>query len=346
MIGLTCKICNASSLRSLGKIEGYRVNTFFDVVGCPICETNFVLPNEPDEKVYETIYKNVAFVPGYARYLVYADQILKEKNPLEYLMNSEECYWGVAQAILAETQGSPPAESLIWEVGCGQGYLTYALRKAGFNSVGLDISETAVALAQRRYGNFYFCEEARDYLMRTKRRPSLIVLSEVIEHIPDPIAFVLELVSYLQPNGAIIITTPNKTACRSTAIWDTELPPVHLWWFTAKGLEALGERLSCKTMFVDFDQFYKKNQRYLGSNDSSVNQRLPFLDKEYRLIVRTDQSASTFFSNLKSIIKRTIPKHALRKIRKLNAKWHGSTEVSASNPVSLCVVYKAKKYES
>jgi SAM-dependent methyltransferase len=320
----------------LGNIEGYRAGTFFDVIGCSICGTNFILSTGPDEKVYEAIYKNVAVVPGYARYLHYARQVLKEKNPLQYLMNCEDCYWGIASTILTEIRG-PRSETLIWEVGCGQGYLTYALVKAGFNAIGLDISETAVASARRRYGDLFYCEEAKTFSMKTKERPSFIILSEVIEHLPDPVAFISELMAYLQPGGAIIVTTPNKAVSRPGFIWDTELPPVHLWWFTAKGLEVLGGKLSCRVMFANLDEFYSRNMRFRKITDDDLYQRVPILDNEYHVINPADYETSRVSSILKSIIKRVLPRNVLGKM----AGLYGLEECTISQPITLCAVYSA-----
>lgn len=339
---LTCKICGALSISKQGEIEGYRADTYFDVMRCNTCECNFVLPCEPDDKVYEAIYKNVSVVPGYSRYLQYARQILKEKYPLNYLMNSEDCYWGIAQTVLTEIN-SKKTKSLIWEVGCGQGYFTYALVKSGFNAIGLDVSETAVNLANQRYGNYYFCEDAKKYFTRTKERPSIIILSEVVEHLADPVSFIMELMSYLEPDGALIITTPNKDSCRSGGIWETELPPVHLWWFTAKGLKAIGERLSCRTVFASFDKFYSNNLLFTAAAGTQVQQHLPTFDKKYSIIVRNSQASSAFISSLKSILKRLFPREMLRKIQLKNAKRNGLSEILASNPASLCVMYKAEK---
>lgn len=340
----TCKICGAPSISSLGEIEGYRAGTFFDVMECSVCGANFTFPTGPYEKIYEAIYKNVAIVPGYARYLHYARQVLKEKDPLHYLMNCEDCYWGIAQTILAETRGRR-SENLIWEIGCGQGYLTYALVKAGFNAIGLDITETAVALARHRYGNFFFCEEAKTFSLKTKERPSFIILSEVIEHLPDPVSFISELICYLQPGGAIIVTTPNKAVCpQPEVIWDTELPPVHLWWFTAKALEVLGEKLSCRVVFANLDEFYSKNMRFRKVTVDDLYRRVPILDNEYRVITHADQEAAGFASILKSIVKCVtplIPRNVLRQIQKKRAALSGLEECTASNPITLCAIYSA-----
>ena len=339
-MNLTCKICDSASISSHGEIEGYRADTFFTAMGCSICGTNFTIPTEIDEKIYEAIYKNVAAVPGYARYLHYAQQVLIEKDPLHYLMNSEDCYWGIVKTILDKTSGRR-AENLIMEVGCGQGYLTYSLVKAGFNAIGLDISKTAVASARHRYGNYYFCEEAKTFFMKTKERPSLIILSEVIEHLPDPISFISELMDYLQPGGSIIVTTPNKDCCPPGVIWDTDLPPVHLWWFTAKGLEMIGDKLSCRVEFVNLDEFYKENVRFKKITGEDLYRRKPILDNEYHVITSADQKTSVISSIMKSIIKRVIPRNVFRQMQIKRAALSGLEVCTASTPISLCAMYSA-----
>lgn len=339
---LTCNICDSTNTTKLGTIEGYRTDTYFDVIGCNDCESNFVYPCEPDDTIYEAIYKNVSAIPGYSRYAEYAQQILKEKKPLNYLINSDDCYFGIIKTVLEEVNKNPK-NHLILEIGCGQGYLTYALTQSGINAIGLDLSATAIDLAKQRYGNHYFCEDAKSHFERTKNRPSIIILSEVIEHIKNPYYLLTELLSYLQPNGAIIVTTPNKDSCRTDGIWETELPPVHLWWLTAKGLITLGNRLSCKTEFADLDKFYQDNKRFTSAAKTKSQQRVPILDKEYCVITPMNQRTPTLKSSITRLIKHIISRKLLHLIQLKKAKEQGLVEISASNPASLCVKYKAVK---
>jgi SAM-dependent methyltransferase len=337
-----CNICNSPSVSFLGKIEGYRVNTYFDVMTCNACNSSFTFPYLADEKLYESIYKNVEMVPGYSRYYQYARQILNEKDPLDYLANLEDCYWGIIQAVLTESKIKKNID-LVLEVGCGQGYLTYALARAGFNAVGLDVSESAVAMARERYGEYYYCEEISKYFNRTNERPSIIILSEVIEHLSDPFSLLKELFSYLKPGGIVIATTPNKDACLTGAIWDTDLPPVHLWWMTQKGLEAIGGRLSCTAQFADFDKFYSNHLLFTTSAEIKVDKRNSIFDEDYRLIEKNNQRASFFSSTGKLFLKKFIPNNALRRLQLKKAQNNGLSRLTASNPASLCVTYRAVK---
>jgi 2-polyprenyl-3-methyl-5-hydroxy-6-metoxy-1,4-benzoquinol methylase len=334
----SCKICDTTTATVLGNIEGYRANTFYNVMGCSICETNFVSPNEVDEKIYETIYKNVSVVPGYSRYLHYAQQILKENDPLNYLMSCEDAYWGIAQTILSSIKSSR-SETLIWEIGCGQGYLTYALSKANFNAIGLDISKTAVESAKQRYGNFYFCEEAKELYIKTNERPSFIILSEVIEHLPDPKTFIAELMYYLKPGGALILTTPNKECCVPGVIWDTDLPPVHLWWFTAKGLSVISDKLSYQIEFMNLEEFYSEKVIFRKFISDKLYQRKPILDNKYNVIVKKDNKA-WISQILKKITKLLLSRNMLKKIQLKMATRRGLVRQTGSPSATLVAIYR------
>ncbi len=127
----------------------------------------------------------------------------------------------------------------ICEVGCGQGYFTFALRQAGFSATGVDHSREAIESATRRYGDFYFCGNLTDYVANLRERPQFIFACEVIEHLVDPAGFVAEALECLPSGGILAVTTPNKLQdgyqSANTTSWDTELPPVHLWWMTKRG---------------------------------------------------------------------------------------------------------------
>src|SRR5215467_14714665 len=43
--------------------------------------------------------------------------------------------------------------SMVLDVGCGQGFFSYLLRKCGMNVYGIDISEVGIRMAQSLYGD-------------------------------------------------------------------------------------------------------------------------------------------------------------------------------------------------
>lgn len=67
----------------------------------------------------------------------------------------------------------------------------------------------------------------------------LIIMSEVIEHLPDPAATLIKLRKCLSDTGAIFLTTPNAKgwqANRKLGLWREAQNPVHLFLFSEEAL--------------------------------------------------------------------------------------------------------------
>jgi hypothetical protein len=88
-----------------------------------------------------------------------------------------------------------------------------------------------------------------------------IVMTELVEHIPDVFALLEAALEALVPGGIMITTTPNKSSFAADAVWATENPPIHLTWFSEESMRALAARLRCSVSFVDFTSF---NQSHRG----------------------------------------------------------------------------------
>src|ERR1700722_9993812 len=150
---MICKICQFDSVRVVGRVEGYQRGHRFDVQECGVCGTSVADPCCGDPDLYDAIYKNVENVPGYSRYFELAEEILDVPNPLDHISAREDCYYAITK-VLRESV-TDKSRTKLCEVGCGQGYLTYALTRAGFDCTGVDISENAVQRARQRYGDHY-----------------------------------------------------------------------------------------------------------------------------------------------------------------------------------------------
>jgi SAM-dependent methyltransferase len=249
-------------------------------------------------------------VPGYARYHTLANRLVHARDPLDYISNAEDCYYGIIETLRERVVKK--AETKICEVGCGQGYLTYALVRGGFNCTGVDISKNAVALAKQRFGDNYFCGDVNDFIA-TYGKPRVIVAAELIEHLPNPLQFISDMLSALGEEGFVVVTTPNKVR-HVGVIWDTELPPVHLWWFTKRSLTAIARQLSCNIDFVDFTPFYRKNPL---PRQIRTGARLPIFNEQYELIQFSPKERK--LGRLRRQLREILPRSITEKIQRLRA---------------------------
>jgi len=271
-----CTICGHQAKKMYSGMKGYMEGLTYDVIACTNCDTSYVDPLEAKDEIYEHIYRQVDKVPGYERYYRYASVMKKVGNPLKLLANSESAYWAVNDVL--EKSYTNKNVSIL-EVGSGLGYLTYALNKAGYTTVGLDISEDAISKAKKAYGDYYKADDLFRLAKVQTEHYDCIIMMEVIEHVENPTAFIEAALSLLAPGGKLIMTTPNKTATPPGTIWHSDFPPVHLWFFAEKTLQYIANKLNRTCEFVDFTEYSKKfySPQYAGDIEK-IQIGLPRLD--------------------------------------------------------------------
>jgi SAM-dependent methyltransferase len=206
-------------------------------------------PREVDARVYDAIYAVPGGAPGYDRFFQYARRIVRVRDPLRYLTSRVDKAWGVHKALRKYRAAT------ILEAGCGLGYFTYALKRGGYDVLGIDVSPKAVAQATRAYGELYRTESIESYARITDRRFDAVVMVEVIEHLEDPINAVEGAIRLLSPGGSLVLTTPNRTYYGYDQVWSTDLPPLHLWWFSQDSIQVLAARVGCRAEFVEFAEY-------------------------------------------------------------------------------------------
>lgn len=101
----------------------------------------------------------------------------------------------------------------VLDVGCGGGLVSEGLARAGAAVTGLDASPQAIAVARSH------AEEGRldiayrqGELSETTEVFDSVTALEVVEHVPDPGAFVAALAARVRPGGRIALSTVSRTA--------------------------------------------------------------------------------------------------------------------------------------
>lgn len=128
--------------------------------------------------------------------------------------------------------------SKVFEIGCGSGSLLYYLeKKFHCQCTGIDINEKAVRIGKERLGltRLYplsveeFIDKAPGELF------DLVIFTEVIEHVADPVGFIDNIKKLMRSNGKLICTVPNRDrAIRLTE--EHDVPPHHLTLWDKRSL--------------------------------------------------------------------------------------------------------------
>ncbi|MFH0785728.1 MAG: class I SAM-dependent methyltransferase [Pseudomonadota bacterium] len=133
----------------------------------------------------------------------------------------------------------PPGRML--EIGCGRGERLSFFRNMGWEVTGQDIDDKAVAHAKAARGVDVLCGELISLGLESAQF-NVIVMSHVLEHVPDVQRMLSECFRLLQFGGRLIIATPNADSFGHKKFgrnWRGLEPPRHLHIFSKKNLQAV-----------------------------------------------------------------------------------------------------------
>jgi len=121
----------------------------------------------------------------------------------EFLANWDANFYGKYSDTLRPAK--PGARVL--DVGCGTGQVVGRLTEAGFEVYGVDVSEPNIARARK------FSDRCQMYDGKHLPFPDAYFASvgalNVLEHVEEPEAFLQELVRVVEPDGRVVVSSPN-----------------------------------------------------------------------------------------------------------------------------------------
>jgi len=240
-------------------------NKGFDVIECEKCGFKHIVPI-PTKEELQSVYQN------------YYYSIVK---PLYIERYREDLgWWNIVYADRYETfEECLPTkfQRKMLDVGSGPGFYLLHGKERGWETLGIEPSEKAVAhsrsLGLNIIEGFLTSDNFKD--MGTF---DVIHMSEVLEHIPDPTEMISITNLMLNPGGLLCVVVPNdysffqgvlRTECGFKPWWVA--PPHHINYFNFDSLTNLLERCGYSVFLKEatfpIDIFLLMGCNYIGNDE-------------------------------------------------------------------------------
>jgi SAM-dependent methyltransferase len=170
--------------------------------------------------------------------------------------------------------------SAVLDIGSGMGTFLYAAKNLYQTAVGLDVSAQMAAFVEQKLGVKIFVQQFEDFDFPEKF--SLIHMSHVLEHVPDPNHWLQKAKTMLDKNGILVINVPNKFSFSfrlqhlftkvkvkrqfSDAWDDPSRTPDHLFEPTIKSMKYLLAKNNYEVL-----EYYTYSRRDPASNGSTFS---------------------------------------------------------------------------
>lgn len=176
-----------------------------------------------------------------------------QPNPVDVYKSFEDRHWWyVARRRiiipLVHRLVPPGTGRTIVDVGCGAGANLGAFA-AGYDCVGIDVSDELVAAARRRFpGLTLIAGDAPDDLGDIAGRADVFLLMDVIEHIKEDHAYFTRLFNAARPGAVFLLTVP-----ADPQLWSRHDEAVgHQRRYTPETLRALWTGLAADELLVAY----------------------------------------------------------------------------------------------
>jgi SAM-dependent methyltransferase len=129
-------------------------------------------------------------------------------------------YFEIANPEIPNILRGLPGGLNVLDVGCGSGVHGAELkREYGHRVVGVDLSAASIEKAKTRLAEAYVADVTQPelYPFAGRRKFDLIVFSDMLEHLNDPLDVLTRHIRLLAPGGRVLISLPN------VAIWNVRL---------------------------------------------------------------------------------------------------------------------------
>ncbi len=140
---------------------------------------------------------------AYASYYQFSENIKLEDNT-QILHSSVNMFKEEVENLLKYDN----IRSNVLDIGSAMGTFLFAAKPYYRKAVGLDVSAEMASYASKNVGVTIYLKQFNEFIYEEKF--SLIHMSHVIEHIPNPVEWLKKAGTMLEDGGVLVINVPNK----------------------------------------------------------------------------------------------------------------------------------------
>lgn len=203
------------------------------LVKCEICGVVFVNPQPPGEEILR--WYDEEYYGGHRDFYRHKDYM----EVTQWMIRAR-----TGPGVDRFRRSIDPRSQRLLEVGCGYGAFLVTAREMGAQVQGIEVSPHAAEVGRRE-----FSLDIVDGPLEEARFPAasfdIVTFFDVLEHMPSPTRFLIEVRRVLRPGGALFFLVPNL------ARYDLEGPrwpglryhPEHLFYYRLASLRPWLQRL-------------------------------------------------------------------------------------------------------
>jgi 2-polyprenyl-3-methyl-5-hydroxy-6-metoxy-1,4-benzoquinol methylase len=188
---VNCPVCNSSRSREYEKFGSKMQYTYVECLDCSLVYSS---PRPKyDQDFIDSCYATYQFFDGAG---------------LDDLENIHTSSKSMFDKEINNLMKFDKLRTNVLDIGCGMGTFLYAAKPHYKKLTGLDVSEKMANFVRTKIGVKVLLEQFQDH--ESSEPYSLIHMSHVLEHIPNPNAWMQHARKLLHPNGILVINVPNK----------------------------------------------------------------------------------------------------------------------------------------
>jgi 2-polyprenyl-3-methyl-5-hydroxy-6-metoxy-1,4-benzoquinol methylase len=139
----------------------------------------------------------------------------------------------------------------VLDIGCGSGTLVDKLARTGYDSFGIDWSESAIDFAKKHRQGIFVHRDVETAFDVGALLFDIVVASHILEHLEHPYAFLRSVSKVLKPQGFLCIAVPNLWWFDPHVPWravSTIFDPEHVIGYSPRGLHAVVTKAGFRTI--------------------------------------------------------------------------------------------------